>query len=117
MHKFDPVSGHVQAWERPEDFCPCAWATAFGLGGYALGDNVHRLTGPVGIGGALLGASLAVGGTVWLRRNEQRLAEEAERALPGPFGGGHPHDNRRPTVDTAVTAASTVKARPAEAKG
>jgi membrane protein DedA with SNARE-associated domain len=25
------------------------WATLYGLAGYFLGDNVHRLTGPVGI--------------------------------------------------------------------
>ena len=60
------------------------WATVFGLGGYALGDNVHRLSGPLGIASAV-GALIAVGaGLVFLRRNEQRLVEEAERALPGP---------------------------------
>src|SRR5213592_4404217 len=25
------------------------WATLFGLGGYFLGDNIHRFTGPIGI--------------------------------------------------------------------
>jgi len=93
------------------------WAMVFGLGGYALGDNVHRLTGPVGIGGAILGTALALAGVVWLRRNERRLADEAERALPGPFGADRAHDDGRPAVETAITTASTVKARPAEANG
>jgi len=93
------------------------WATVFGLGGYVLGDNVHRLTGPVGIGGALLGAALALAGVVWLRRNERRLADDAERALPGPFGGGHPHGDGRPAVETAVAVAPAVKARRANAEG
>src|SRR5216683_937487 len=26
-----------------------SWATIYGLGGYLLGDNINRLTGPVGI--------------------------------------------------------------------
>ena len=90
------------------------WATVFGLGGYALGDNVHRLTGPIGIGGALLGASLALAGVVWLRRNERRLADEAERALPGPFGSERAHDVLRPTKDSAAPIAGV---RPVEAKG
>jgi len=94
------------------------WATVFGLGGYALGDNVHRLTGPVGIGGALLGAALALAGIVWLRRNERRLADEAERALPGPFGSERaadaPHDAPPPAMGAV---APIIKVHPVEAKG
>jgi len=76
------------------------WATVFGLGGYALGDNVHRLSGPAGVGGAVLGAALLLAGVVVLRRNEKRLTEEAERALPGPLDGEPPrrqaHVGHRP---------------------
>jgi len=94
------------------------WATVFGLGGYALGDNVHRLTGPVGIGGALLGASLALAGVVWLRRNERRLADEAERALPGPFGSERAQGSARDTPPPAMGAVAPIaRARPVEAKG
>jgi membrane protein DedA with SNARE-associated domain len=52
--------------------CPggIVWATLYRLGGYLLGDNVHQLAGPIGI----------------VRRNEQRLADEAERALPEQEG-------------------------------
>jgi membrane protein DedA with SNARE-associated domain len=68
------------------------WATVFGLGGYVLGDNVHRVGGPVGVGGAVLAALLMLAGIVFLRRNEQRLADEAERVLPG----GHSPSVSRP---------------------
>jgi len=74
------------------------WATVFGLGGYLLGDNVHRLGGPLGVAGAA-GALIAVGaGLVFLRRNEHRLAEDAERALPGPLGDTPPEPLARVAV-------------------
>lgn len=61
------------------------WATLYGVGGYVLGDNIHRLTGPVGIASVAL-ATLAIGASfVALRRNQSRLEDEAERALPGPL--------------------------------
>src|SRR5260370_32441387 len=36
------------------------WACLVGLGGYFLGGTVHRLTGPVGIGGAVLAGILSI---------------------------------------------------------
>ncbi len=59
------------------------WATVYGLGGYFLGDNVHRLTGPVGIVTIVLAVCLIIAFLLFLRRNEHRLEDEAERALPG----------------------------------
>jgi membrane protein DedA with SNARE-associated domain len=67
-----------------------AWATVYGLGGYVLGDNVHRLTGTVGIIAAVLAALAVVAGFIYLRRNEHRLADEAERAMPGPLDAYQP---------------------------
>jgi membrane protein DedA with SNARE-associated domain len=61
------------------------WAALYGLGGYFLGDNIHRLVGPVGIVLLVLAVLLIIAGIVLLRRNEQRLEDEAERALPGPL--------------------------------
>src|SRR5438132_4245793 len=61
------------------------WATLFGLGGYLLGDNVHRLTGPVGAVALVLAVLVIIAFLVFLRRNEHRWEEEAERALPGPL--------------------------------
>ena len=61
------------------------WATLYGLGGYFLGDNIHRLVGPVGIVFLVLAVLLIIAGIVIVRRNEKRLEDEAERALPGPL--------------------------------
>ena len=62
------------------------WATLFGLGGYLLGDNIHRLVGPVGIVLLVLAVLFIQVGIVVVRRNEKRLEDEAERALPSPLG-------------------------------
>lgn len=63
------------------------WATVYGLGGYFLGKNVHRLAGPVGTTTLVLALLLILAGIIFLRRNEQQLEEKAERALPGPIDG------------------------------
>ena len=63
------------------------WATIYGVGGYALGKNVTRLAGPVGIAVAVIAALIIVVFLVFLKRNEKRLVEEAVRALPGPLEG------------------------------
>lgn len=62
-----------------------AWATLYGLGGYLLGNNVHRLTGPLGILAVVLAAVILLALFFLLRRNEQRLEDEAEKAFPGPL--------------------------------
>ncbi|SRR6266567_1443636 len=62
------------------------WATLYRLGGYLLGDNVHRLAGPIGIVTVVLAVLLILAAFVIVRRNEQRLADEAERALPEQEG-------------------------------
>jgi membrane protein DedA with SNARE-associated domain len=61
------------------------WATLYGVGGYALGDNIHRLTGPVGITTVVLAILAIIASLIFLRRNEERLEAEAERAMPGPL--------------------------------
>src|SRR6266851_2015234 len=66
------------------------WATLYGLAGYFLGDNVHRLVGPVGIVFLVLAVLLIIAGIVIVRRNEERLEDEAERALPGPLDVSFP---------------------------
>lgn len=59
------------------------WSTVYGLGGYFLGDNIHRLTGPVGIVAIVLAIGISIWFLLFVRRNEHRLEDEAERALPG----------------------------------
>jgi membrane protein DedA with SNARE-associated domain len=61
------------------------WATIYGTGGYYLGKNVHRLTGPVGIATVIIAAIIIIIVLVVLKRNEKRLEEEAVRAIAGPL--------------------------------
>ncbi|MCW2285975.1 membrane protein DedA with SNARE-associated domain [Rhodoblastus acidophilus] len=62
------------------------WACLFGLGGYFLGAEFHRIAGPF----ALAALALAVAGFIlfsrYLRQHEARLIAQAKAALPGPLG-------------------------------
>jgi membrane protein DedA with SNARE-associated domain len=64
------------------------WATLYGCGGYVLGDNIYRLTGPVGVATVVLAVLAIIASVSVLRRNEARLEDEAKRALPGPLTTG-----------------------------
>src|SRR5258708_2107093 len=59
------------------------WASLMGMGGYLLGDTIHRVTGPVGITLAVLAGLLSLASLLFVNRQQHRLEEEAERALPG----------------------------------
>lgn len=61
------------------------WATIYGVGSYVLGNNIHRFTGPVGIAFVVVAALILIAGFIFLQRNEHRLEDEAEKALPGPL--------------------------------
>ena len=61
------------------------WATLYGLGGYLLGHNVHRLTGPVRIITFVLAAVIIIALLILVRRKQQQWEEAAEQALPGPL--------------------------------
>ncbi len=61
------------------------WATLYGLGGYLLGDQIRRLTGPVGTTTIILAVVIIIASIVFVWRNERRLEEKAEKALPGPI--------------------------------
>jgi membrane protein DedA with SNARE-associated domain len=63
------------------------WSALYGLGGYLLGANVYRLTGPLGIALGVLAVLILGVGLVALKRNEHKLEEEATQALPGPLDG------------------------------
>lgn len=66
------------------------WATAYGVGGYLLGDNLQRFTGPIGLVALVLAALSLVALVIFVRRNQRRLEAEAEQALPGPLERYHP---------------------------
>lgn len=62
------------------------WASVFGVGGYLLGEGIHRIAGPVGYAAlaiALVGAVL-----LWrfYKTHEERLLDEAEKEM-GRSGG------------------------------
>jgi membrane protein DedA with SNARE-associated domain len=62
-----------------------SWATLYGLGGYFLGEEIHRLTGPVGIVIIVLAVLIIIASLIVVRRNERQLEEKAEKAFPGPI--------------------------------
>lgn len=57
------------------------WAGGYAFGAYYLGHKVMQISGPVGITFGVLGAIGLVASVIFLRRNEQRLTEEAEAAM------------------------------------
>jgi membrane protein DedA with SNARE-associated domain len=60
------------------------WATLIGTGAYVLGTQIHNLTRTAAIVGGIL-AVIAIGAfLLFLRRNEERLMAEADRAIPDP---------------------------------
>src|SRR6266516_1560460 len=61
------------------------WATLYGLGGYFLGEEIHRLTGPVGTITIVLAVLFIIAFAIFVWRNERQLEERAEKALPGPI--------------------------------
>src|SRR5579883_511350 len=65
------------------------WAALVGFGAFFFGKAVHRLLGAVGIALLVAAVVLVVLGFIALRRNQARLAGEAERAFPGPLRRYH----------------------------
>ena len=59
-------------------FC---WAMLYGIGGYAFGRELDRVTGPVRWALVVLAVAATIGFLVLLRRDEERLQAEANRAL------------------------------------
>ncbi len=58
------------------------WSCVYGFAAYFLGGVITGLSTPVDIALGVLGAIIVVGFLVFLRRNETRLEDEAERRLP-----------------------------------
>lgn len=61
-----------------------AWASLYGFGAYALGQEIFRLKAPLGIAIGLVAGIVVIVALVMLHRNEQRLTAEVEKMFPGP---------------------------------
>ncbi len=62
-----------------------AWASLYGLGGYFLGEQIHRLTGTLGTITIVLAVVFLIAFVIFIWRNERQLEEWAEKELPGPI--------------------------------
>jgi membrane protein DedA with SNARE-associated domain len=56
------------------------WASLFGLGGYLLGETIHRIAGPIGWFGLACALIGAVIGWRFFKMHEERLLKQAEAA-------------------------------------
>ena len=56
-----------------------------GTGAYVLGTQIHNLTRTAAIVGGIFAVIAVVAFLLFLRRNEERLMAEAERAIPEPL--------------------------------
>lgn len=63
------------------------WATMFGLGGYALGASFHRVAGPFGVAMLAFAVAAIFVGWRFYRHHEERLLDEAERAMTSRDAG------------------------------
>ena len=62
------------------------WATLYGAGVPTTpGGKLHLFTRYIAIGSALAAVILVAAAVIFLRRQEDQIASEAERALPGPL--------------------------------
>jgi hypothetical protein len=69
----------------PFDFRRCDQWHIADRPGFFVGEALHRLAGVLGIGFGVVAAAAMIAGWVFLKRHETRLADAAERALPGPL--------------------------------
>ncbi len=73
------------------------WATLYGVGAYVFGKEIHRMIGPLGAGLGVIALVLIVAGFIFLKRNEKRLEDEADRALaPSPGLASRTDLSRKP---------------------
>ncbi len=74
------------------------WACLYGFGAYALGKAVTTVAQPLGIAFGVIAAIVVVAGIVFLKRNEARLTEQAERALAEERAKAPRARRRKPTA-------------------
>ena len=57
------------------------WTSLYGFGAYLLGNQIHKLVGPLGVLIGVATAAVVVWGALFLRKHEHRLLAEAEGAM------------------------------------
>ena len=57
------------------------WTCLYGFGAYILGDAAKRISGPIGLGLAVIGGILLATAFFFIKRNEKRLMEDARREM------------------------------------
>jgi len=87
------------------------WATLYGVGGYILGRNIERIAGPVKMVSIVIAVMVIIAGFIIFKKNERKLADEAERALPEPLGQ---HVSQDEQTRQQITTARKHKALPPE---
>ena len=63
-----------------------AWTGLYGFAAYMLGDAAKRVTGPVGVGMAVVGGAALLAGFIFVKRNERRLIEDARQEMKRTSG-------------------------------
>jgi membrane protein DedA with SNARE-associated domain len=67
-----------------------AWACLYGFGAYALGHEMKRVEGPLGIAGAVIAVIVIAATVIYTRRKERRLTAASKDAKVPPPGAPNP---------------------------
>lgn len=67
------------------------WALIYGGGAYLLGQQITRITGPVGVAGLLAGLAGLVISFRYIAHHQRAFEDKAEQAFPGPLEYHHHH--------------------------
>jgi hypothetical protein len=60
-----------------------SWALLFGAGGYLFGEEIDRVTGPIGLLLLVITIRLVIAGILFFRDRERELERRADAALRG----------------------------------
>jgi membrane protein DedA with SNARE-associated domain len=78
-----------------------AWTSLYGFGAYSLGDAAKRISGPAGLGLAVIGGVTLLAAIIFVKRNERRLMEDARREMR------QEHENHGPMTARRVAPPHT----------
>jgi membrane protein DedA with SNARE-associated domain len=72
-----------------------AWTSLYGFGAYLLGDAAKRVSGPVGLVLAVIGAAALLLALIFVKRNESQLMENARQEMTRTPGASGPKPKLR----------------------